>query len=85
MPLLKNASGNNITLGASNVNEDSRHNIPDEVSELSVPETYFDRQAHKHHMVAGQTNQIPEYLTGHTLTPHNPPSHQHQNLSTQVS
>ena len=32
-----------------------------------------------------QTNQIPEFLTGRILTPHNPPSDQHQNLSTQVS
>ena len=44
----QNASGNNNTLHLSNVNE-TRHNIPDEVSELSVPETYFDRQAHTHH------------------------------------
>ena len=39
-------------------------------------------------MVTGQTvqtNQIPEFLTGLTLTPRNPPSHQYQNLSTQVS
>ena len=32
-----------------------------------------------------QTNQIPEFLTGRTPTPRNPPSHQYQNLSTQVS
>ena len=44
----ENASGNN-TLGVSNVNDETRHNIPDEVSELSVPETHFDRQAHTHH------------------------------------
>ena len=37
-----NASGNNNTLGVSNVNDETRHNIPDEVSELSVPETHFD-------------------------------------------
>ena len=39
-------------------------------------------------MVTGQTaqtNQINEYLTEHILTPRNPPSHQYQNLSTQVS
>ena len=55
---------------------------------MSVPETHFDRQAHTHHMVTGQTaqtNQSPELLTGRTLTPRNPPSHQYQNLSTQVS
>ena len=41
-----------------------------------------------HHMVTGQTaqtNQFPEFLTGRILTPCNPPAHQHQNLSTQVS
>ena len=47
----ENASKNNDTLGASNVTDETRHNNPDEVSELSVPETHFDRQAHTHHMV----------------------------------
>ena len=84
----QNASGNNDILHTSIVNDETRHDIPDEVSELSVPETHFDRQAHTHHMVTGQTtqtNQIPEFLTGRILTPRNPPSNQHQNLSTQVS
>ena len=45
----ENASGNNRTLGVSNVNDETRHNIPDEASELSVPELHFDRQAHTHH------------------------------------
>ena len=45
----ENASGNSNTLGVSNVNDETRHNIPDEVSELSVPETHFDRQAHTDH------------------------------------
>ena len=44
-----NASENDNTLGVSNVNDETRHNIPEEVSELSVPETPFDRQAHTHH------------------------------------
>ena len=84
----ENASENNNTLGVSNENDETRHNIPDEVSELSVPEAHFDRQARTHHMVTGQTiqtNQIPEFLTGRNLTPRNSPSHQYQNLSTQVS
>ena len=38
----ENASGNNIKLEVSIVNDETRHNIPDEVSELSVPETHFD-------------------------------------------
>ena len=72
------ASENN-KLHASNVNDETRHKIPDEVKELSVPETNFDRQAHTHHMMTGQTtqtNQIPEFLTGRISTPRNPPSHQ---------
>ena len=32
-----------------------------------------------------QTNQIPEFLIRHILTPQNPTSHQHQNPSTQLS
>ena len=83
----ENASKNNNTLDALNVNDETRHDNPDEVSELSVPETHFDRQAHTHHMVTGQTaqtNNFPEFLTGRIVTPRNPPSHQYQNVSTQV-
>ena len=107
--------------------DETRLNIPDEVSELSVPETRFDRQPQTHHMVTGakekihkhhdmvargseesgnghhklsgssnpdhhmvtgqtaQPNQFPEFLTGRSVIPRNPPSHQYQNLSTQVS
>ena len=95
----KNASKNNDTLDVSNVNDETRQNNPDAISELSVPETHFERQVHTHHMVTGpnnpnrhmvtgqtaQTNQFPEFLTGRIVTAHNPPSHQYQNLSTQVS
>ena len=54
----ENASGNNNTLGVSNVNDETRLNIPDEVSELSVPETRFDWQPQTHHMVTGAKEQI---------------------------
>ena len=84
----ENASRNNDTLDVSNVNDETRDNILDEVSVLSVPEKHFDWQPHTHHMVTGettQTNQFPELLTGRIVTPRNPPSHQYQNLSTQVS
>ena len=47
----ENASGNNNILHVSNVNDETRHKIPDEVSQLSVPETHFDRQTHTHHNV----------------------------------
>ena len=43
-----NASGNNDVLHISNLNDETRNNIPDEVSELSVPKTRFDRQTHTH-------------------------------------
>ena len=42
----ENASGNNIVLHVSNVHDETRNSIPDEVSELSIPETRFDRQTH---------------------------------------
>ena len=108
--LFESASGSNDTLGVSKVNDETRHNIADEVSELSVPEAHFDRQPQTHHMVTGpsnpnhhmvtgpsnpnhhmvtgqtaQLNQFPEFLTGRIVTPGIPPSHQYQNLSTQVS
>ena len=82
------ASGNNNVINVSKVYDETRSNIPDEVSELSVTETRFDRQTQTHDMVTkqtNQTNQIPEFLTGLISTPRNPPSHQHRNLSTQVS
>ena len=66
----RNASGNNNVQHVSIVNVETRNIIPDEVCEPSVPETHFDRQAHTHHMVTGQTtqiNRIPEFLTGRIL------------------
>ena len=84
----ENASENNKIQQVSNRNDETRNNISDKVRQLSVPETRFDRQTHTHHMVTGQTaqtNQIPEFLTGCILTPRSPPSHQQQNVSTQVS
>ena len=84
----ENASGNNNTLGVSNINDETRHNNRDELSELSLPETRFNRQPQIHHMVTGQTaqpNQFSEFLTGRNVTPRDPPTHQYQNPSTQVS
>ena len=45
----ENASENNNTLRVPNVNDETRLNIPDEVSELSVPETRFHRQPQTPH------------------------------------
>ena len=47
----ENASGNNDTQVMSKVNHETRHSITEEVSELSVPETHFDRQPHTHHSI----------------------------------
>ena len=45
----ENASENNNKLNTTNENDETRQNIHDEVSELSVPGTHFDRQPHAHH------------------------------------
>ena len=42
----KKASGNNNVLHVSNVNDGTRNNIPDEISELSVPEPRCDWQTY---------------------------------------
>ena len=67
----ENASGNNNTIGVSNVNDEIRPNIPERVSELSVPEILFERQAHTHHMVTGPSNPTHHMVTG----PSNPTHH----------
>ena len=51
---LENASESNNTLRVPNVNDETRLNIPDEVSELSVPETRIDRQPQTHHSLRGR-------------------------------
>ena len=45
----ENASEDNNIPHISSVNDETRHNVPDEVSKLSVTETHFDRQTHTHH------------------------------------
>ena len=47
--LFEKASGNNNILHVPIVNDETRHNIPDKVSELSIPEKLFDRQTHTYH------------------------------------
>ena len=78
--LFENASENKNVLHISNMNDETRNDIPDEVSEFSVPETRFERQTHTQYIETGQTaerNQISEFLTGRILTPRKPPSYQH--------
>ena len=45
----ENATGDKNILHVSTVNDETRHNFPDEVSEFSSPNTHFDRQTHTHH------------------------------------
>ena len=45
----ENASENNNVSHVSNVNDETRRDFPDEVSELSVSGTRLDRQSHTHH------------------------------------
>ena len=45
----ENVSERNNTLHVSNTSDETRNNIPDEVSELSVQGTHFGRQLHTHH------------------------------------
>ena len=49
-----NVSGRNIKLYVFNTIDETRNNIPDEESELSVPGTHFDRQPHTHHDITNQ-------------------------------
>ena len=64
----ENASGNNDTQVKviSKVNDETRHSITEEVSELSVPETHFDRQPHTHHVVKGNGDR--QSQTHHMVT-----------------
>ena len=52
----ENASENNNVLHVSNVNDETRHGIPGEVSELSVPGTRSDRQSHTHRSCTDNMN-----------------------------
>ena len=58
----ENASKNNDTLDVSNVNDETRQNLPDEVSELLAPETHFDRLSLTHHNCCEKTNGISKVL-----------------------
>ena len=53
----ENASENNNTIGVIKINDETRRNSQDGVSELSVPGTQFDRQSHKHYMMTDPSNE----------------------------
>ena len=59
---LENASGNNNVLHVSNVNDETQNNIPDEVSELSIPDTCLDRQTHTHDRCNDQNERLPNRM-----------------------
>ena len=67
---LENASDGKNTIHDFDANDETCGNIPDEVDEISVSKTHFDRQSHSNRMVTEKTinaNQIPEFLTGKTF------------------
>ena len=46
----ENVSERNNTQHVFNTNDETQNNIPDELSEFSVPRTHFDRQPPTHHI-----------------------------------
>ena len=54
----ENASENNNTLGTTNINDETRCNSFDGISELSVPGTQLDRRSPTHHMPSGVSSEI---------------------------
>ena len=63
----ENASRNNDTLDVSIVKGETRHNISDEVSGLSVPKTSCDRQPQTHHR-HWQVYHVFEHIQSCTIT-----------------
>ena len=45
-------SERNNTFHELNTNDETRGNIPDKLSDLSVPKTHFDWQSHTHHIIS---------------------------------
>ena len=65
----ESASRSNDTLGVSKANDQTRHNIADEVSELSVPEAHFDRQPHTRHTHGLERNKLGAIRLQNTIPP----------------
>ena len=67
---LENASDGENTIHDFDANDETCGNIPDEIDEILVSKTHFDRQSHSNHMVTDKTisrNQNPEFFTGQIL------------------
>ena len=54
----ENVSEGNDTLHVFNMNDETRKDIPDEVSELSVPRTHYDQQPHTYHRQSHRKQEI---------------------------
>ena len=59
------ASGKNNLIHVSNVNDET-HDVPNEVSELCVPETRFDQQTHTHHNSGVNKTPLTRLFSGST-------------------
>ena len=84
----ENVSEKNKTLQELHTNIESLRIYPGEVIDFLVPWRQFEQQPHTRHMMKGETaptNQNPEFHRGRIVTPRGPPSHQHQNMPTQIS
>ena len=67
----ENASGNNRTLGTTHINDETRCNSHDGVSELPDPGTQFDRQSPTHYMPPGGSSEGHHMVTGAKEQIHN--------------
>ena len=54
---LENVSERDNTLHVKHINDETRNIIQDKLSELSIPDTYLERQPQTHHIMTGQTIQ----------------------------
>ena len=80
----ENVCEGNNTLNVLITNEETRNKIPDEVSELSIPETHFVRDSHTHHCFPKRRFKLCHFVTN-TLSTFSLPLHQvgiHQLTST---
>ena len=67
----ENASENNRTLGTTHINDETRCNSHDGVSELPDPETQFDRQSPTHYVPPGGSSEGHHMVTGAKEQIHN--------------
>ena len=59
----ENVSEGNNTLNVLNTNNETRNKIPDEMSELSIPDTHFVRQPHTHHCFSKRGFKLCHFVT----------------------